>query len=282
MSKSRRQGPHTSFSKLKAQKQGGSSNLHPAFDNFQNDKLIQRRIYLLSMFWTLCLSRPETARQVVNTTPLRLSTMSINPIIILPYQKAWAREFEVIKAELAGDFTDFGCNFISIEHVVSTSVPGQAAKPVIDIHIIIPAEDFNDQNRERFQEAMFNGDRRGDYHLMGDGGVGGRWSFKIHFETRSQPWRNVSVVAQGSLVSRTSLPVRDTLRKDPQLREKYGKVKKELAKETYHHVTAYSLRKNAIIREILKKAGWSEGDIKAKEDNITVVYPEIQWAGRGF
>ena len=87
------------------------------------------------------------------------------------------------------------------------------------------------------------------------------------------------MVAQGSLVSRTSLAVRDTLRKDPQLHEKYGK---ELAKETYHHVTAYSLGKNAIVGETLKKAGWSEGDIKAKENNVTVVCPNIQWAGRGF
>ena len=208
--------------------------------------------------------------------------MSVNPIIILPYQKAWVEEFQLIKAELEGDLTDFGCNFISIEHVGSTSVPGQAAKPVIDIHVIIPAEDFNDKNRDRFQEAMFNGERRGDYHLMGDGGVGGRWSFKLHFETRCQPWRNVSVVAQGSLVSRTSLAVRDTLRKDANLREKYGRVKMELAKETFYHVTAYSLRKNAIIAEILRKAGWTDKEIKAKEDNVTVVYPEINWGGRGL
>ena len=207
--------------------------------------------------------------------------MSVTPIVILPYQEAWEQEFELIKAELEGDLSDFGCNFISIEHVGSTSVPGQAAKPVIDIHVIISAEDFNDKNRERFQEAMFNGERRGDYQLIGDGGVGGRWSFKIHFETRSQPWRNVSVVAQASLVSRASLAVGNTLRKDPELREKYGRVKQVLAKQTFYHVTAFSLRKECDHSGV-RKAGWTEDDIKAKEDNGTVVYPERQWGGRGF
>ena len=202
--------------------------------------------------------------------------MAVNPIIVLPYQPEWPVQFEIIKADLASDLADFGCNYITIEHIGSTSVPGQAAKPVIDIYIIIPAEDFNERNRLLFCDAMFNGEQRGDYRYMGDGGVGGRWSFKICLEPR----RNISVVAEGSLVSRTSLAVRDTLTSHPELREKYGNIKMEIARETLYHVKGYSQRKNAIIAEILRTAGWSEEEIKVKEDNVTVVLPEIEPGGK--
>ena len=207
------------------------------------------------------------------------SNMSLDPIIVRSYKPEWPAQFEKIKEELESDFADYGCKFESIEHIGSTSVPGQTAKPVIDIHVITADEDFNDENKKKFIDAMFNGERRGDYAYKGDGGVGGRWAFKLN---GVRPWRNISVVAKGSLVSRANLAVRDTLRKNDALRDKYGMVKKELAKETYYHVNAYSQAKNPIIREILKEAGWTDEEINEKEKNAHPTYPELWPGGKGF
>ena len=205
--------------------------------------------------------------------------MSLDPIIVVRYQKEWPEQFQKIKEELESDYADFGCKYVAIEHIGSTSVPGQRAKPVIDIHVIVKPEDFNEANQDRFIDAMFYGDRRGDYQYKGDGGVGGRWSFKL---VGVEPFRNISVVAQGSLVSRANLAVRDTLRNNPQLREKYGAVKKELAKRTYYHVNAYSQNKNGIIREILRAAGWTDAEIDEKEANVHITHPEMWPGGQGF
>ena len=155
--------------------------------------------------------------------------MSLGPIIVSRYDKEWPKQFERIREELASDFSDFGLQYIAIEHIGSTSVPGMRAKPVIDIHVIIEPEDFNEENKQKFIDAMFLGNRRGDYHYTGDGGIGGRWSFKLK---GVQPWRNISVVAKDSLQSRSNLAVRDTLRSNEELREKYGRIKRELSKET--------------------------------------------------
>ena len=79
---------------------------------------------------------------------------------VLLYNKSWPIEFEKIKAELASAFAD--C-IIAIEHVGSTSVAGLAAKPIIDIDIVI--EDYN-----RFEEIKAKLAQLGYIH-QGDLGI---------------------------------------------------------------------------------------------------------------
>lgn len=56
------------------------------------------------------------------------------PIVIVPYDPAWVEAFERERAVLA---TTLGRLAIRIEHNGSTSVPGLASKPVIDIQISV-------------------------------------------------------------------------------------------------------------------------------------------------
>lgn len=56
--------------------------------------------------------------------------MTTRNIIVLPYDEKWKQGFLDIKSELAAAL---GTLALSIEHVGSTSVPGLAAKPIIDI-----------------------------------------------------------------------------------------------------------------------------------------------------
>ncbi|KZP26090.1 UPF0157-domain-containing protein, partial [Athelia psychrophila] len=61
-------------------------------------------------------------------------------VSVLPYDPAWATAFSQMRTSLSAALE--GVPVISIEHVGSTSVPGLAAKPIIDIDIIVAPEDI--------------------------------------------------------------------------------------------------------------------------------------------
>ena len=60
--------------------------------------------------------------------------MSNNPIIIAEYNNEWPTMFSEIEMLLREQLGDLA---ISVEHVGSTSIPRIAAKPIIDIDIVI-------------------------------------------------------------------------------------------------------------------------------------------------
>ncbi|MEZ5039959.1 MAG: GrpB family protein [Saprospiraceae bacterium] len=61
------------------------------------------------------------------------------PIIVIPYQERWPAEFQRIATDLQQSLGDLA---LRIDHIGSTSVPGLAAKDVIDIQITVA--DLND------------------------------------------------------------------------------------------------------------------------------------------
>jgi GrpB-like predicted nucleotidyltransferase (UPF0157 family) len=179
-------------------------------------------------------------------------------IVVVPYFRAWPEQFEAIKADLASDLAFYNAQYISIEHVGSTSVSGLAAKPIIDIVIVIA----DVSKFEGIKYALTWGERQGGYRHIGTGGVDGRWSFKLH---NISPQRNVYVVLKDSMVLRSYLDLRDTLRLDTTLRDEYGALKMELAQREWADVMEYATAKNGMVRRILEKAGWSQGEIDEKE-----------------
>src|SRR5438270_7347624 len=78
--------------------------------------------------------QPMTEEEMQAATVGELTPLTA-PIEIAPYDPRWPRlferEFSRIKAAL-------GDRAVSIEHVGSTSVPGLAAKPRIDILLAVP------------------------------------------------------------------------------------------------------------------------------------------------
>lgn len=56
-------------------------------------------------------------------------------IAIFEYEPAWVDYFERIKSQLIIALSEVP--ILSIEHVGSTSIPGLAAKPIIDIDIVV-------------------------------------------------------------------------------------------------------------------------------------------------
>lgn len=65
--------------------------------------------------------------------------MRTKEVIVLPYQESWKDDFEKIAQELQTVLSELT---IRIEHVGSTAVEGLAAKPIIDIDLVILSKDF--------------------------------------------------------------------------------------------------------------------------------------------
>ena len=64
-------------------------------------------------------------------------------ITVVDYDPAWPRRFEALRLEYGKAMAEAGVPVVAIEHVGSTSVPGLAAKPVVDCDIIVAEADVS-------------------------------------------------------------------------------------------------------------------------------------------
>ncbi len=169
-----------------------------------------------------------------------------NPIIVVEPDPQWAERFATIRRELQASLA--GVPVIAIEHVGSTSVPGLAAKPIIDVDIVVARP---------YVRIATDALESSGYVSLGDLGVPDRIAFRAPNEGIR---RNVYVTVEGCLSLRNHLGLRDVLRGDPQLRDEYSAVKRRLATET-GDIDVYVDGKTAIIRRILERAGLSDSDL---------------------
>ena len=168
-------------------------------------------------------------------------------IEVSEYDPGWPERFEQLREEYARAMTAAGVPVVAIEHVGSTSVPGLAAKPVIDIDIVVAERDVEVASRTLTGLG---------FRPEGDLGVPLRWAF-VPPERLGRT--NTYVVVDGSLSLRNHLAVRDTLRASADLREQYAAVKRRLGK-TAATISEYNPGKNAIISRILAASGLSDAD----------------------
>jgi GrpB-like predicted nucleotidyltransferase (UPF0157 family) len=133
----------------------------------------------------------------------------------------------------------------------STSVPGLAAKPVLDVDIVIEGRTYLEPVRKALVE-------KGKYEFMGDLGIPERYAFRKH---EAVPARNLYVCIAGSQSLRNHLLVRDMCRRDVRIRDVYGRKKQELAEKEWASVDDYCEAKNDTILEILGHAGMAADDL---------------------
>jgi GrpB-like predicted nucleotidyltransferase (UPF0157 family) len=175
-------------------------------------------------------------------------------IEVSEYDPAWPKRFERLRDAYAHALAAADVPVVAIEHVGSTSVPGLAAKPIIDVDIVVAERDVEAASRVLTGLG---------FQAEGDLGVPLRWAFK-------PPERlgrtNTYVIVEGSLSLRNHLAIRDTLRGDADLREEYAAVKRQLGGSAAD-ISEYVRGKNVIIMRILAAAGLSEADRSAIEAN---------------
>jgi GrpB-like predicted nucleotidyltransferase (UPF0157 family) len=148
-------------------------------------------------------------------------------IEIIPYQTRWPAEFAEIASALRRGLGDLA---LRIDHIGSTSVPGLAAKDVIDIQITVAALD------ERLLSAMLalgysQSGSRGDHRPAGALGPDSDWDKWLFHLPSGQRQTNMHVRVLGRANQRYPLLFRDYLRAHPATAEAYAELKRRLAQQ---------------------------------------------------
>lgn len=165
-------------------------------------------------------------------------------MVVVPYSPDWPVLFEQVAGELRSALA--AVPSATVEHVGSTSVPGLAAKPILDIDVIVESADM---------DAAVAALVAVGYAHRGDLGVVGREAFTAPDE---EPRRNVYVCRAGSLNVRNHLAVRDALRARADLRDEYAATKLALAADASMDIDAYIARKSAVLQKVLAVSDLTE------------------------
>ena len=165
---------------------------------------------------------------------------------VVPYSEDWPIQFAAVADELRRALE--AVPIASVEHVGSTAVPGLAAKPVLDIDIVV--------EREHVVSAIAALSDAGYVH-RGDLGVTDREALDA---PDSHPRRNVYVCVQGTLHLRNHLAVREVLRRRSDLRDRYGAVKTELSRDPDMDIATYLAGKSGVLQDVLALSDLSEDE----------------------
>ncbi|MFK7692820.1 GrpB family protein [Paenibacillus sp. HJGM_3] len=168
-----------------------------------------------------------------------------DPIIIVPYQDAWSEEFRQIGSRIREALGDTA---VRIDHIGSTSVPGLAAKPVIDIQISVPSLDPLHTYKPGLEAIGF-------VHRAGNPDLTKRY-FR---ETPGSRRTHIHVRERGSWPEQSALLFRDYLRQSPEDCEKYAETKLALMALYQQERERYVEAKGPVVWEILRRASqWSQ------------------------
>ena len=178
------------------------------------------------------------------------------PIEIVSYDAAWPRAFEAERDRIA---RALGAIATRIDHVGSTSVPGLAAKPLIDILLVVP--DSADESAyvppleaagyvlrirepDWYQHRVFKGPDT---------------DVKLH------------VFSDGCEEIDRILLFRDRLRTDDADRALYERTKRDLARRTWKYTQNYADAKSAVVEAIIARARAAQPDrtTPAQHDQTT-------------
>ena len=166
------------------------------------------------------------------------------PVVLAAYDPSWPRLFE---REAARIRSVLGDHARLLEHVGSTSIPGLAAKPIIDIVLAVPD----------------SSDEEGYVPPMEAAGYVLRIREPDWFEHRlfrgPDTAVNVHVFTEGASEIQRMLSFRDRLRDHGDERLLYERTKRELAARDWKYVQHYADAKTEVVEAIIGRA-LTEGD----------------------
>ncbi|MFI7632659.1 GrpB family protein [Nonomuraea sp. NPDC049400] len=178
------------------------------------------------------------------------------PVEIVSYQTEWPTAFKELAQRMRSALGDVA---VRIDHIGSTSVPGLAAKPVVDIQVSVRSFD----PEEAFQaplEALGMKYRRNNPERT-----------KRYFrEAPGKPRTHIHVRLLGSFSEQFPLLFRDYLRAHELDAAEYAAVKRRCAARFRHDRVGYVAAKSAHMWEIVRRAdewaqqiGWVPGPADA-------------------
>ena len=159
------------------------------------------------------------------------------PVSICDYDPAWPARFEAARFAIS----------IAVEHIGSTSVPGLAAKPIIDV---MPS-------LRRFEDghACVAPLEALGYVYRGEYGIPGRHYF-VSSNSQGRRDQHVHMLVIGSDPWTRHLLFRDYLRAHPAAALEYAALKRALAAQYRWEMDAYADSKSGFVQDILARAGY--------------------------
>lgn len=168
-------------------------------------------------------------------------------INVVDYDPSWPETFERLRGDIWPCIRDVAT---AVEHIGSTSVPGLAAKPVIDMTIVVPTTAAMTTVVARLAEV--------GYRHRGDQGVPGREAFA---RPQGRPDHHLYACVSGNEGLRNHLTLRDHLRGNPTAARTYGSLKKQLAARFGDDIDGYIDGKTEFILAVLIGEGFSDDEI---------------------
>ena len=146
---------------------------------------------------------------------------------VVPYQARWPDEFRRVAAELKEHLGGLAAR---IDHIGSTSVPGLAAKDLIDVQVSVPELDLV-QLVDRFESTDYTYVPRihHDHRPPGADGRESDWSKAFFERCLPPPEVHVHVRVEGAPNARYALLFRDYLREHPRAAAAYAELKQKLS-----------------------------------------------------
>lgn len=170
--------------------------------------------------------------------------MAVEPVHITEYDPAWQSGFRSQQPGVSLILAPWLAALL--EHVGSTSVPGLAAKPVIDM--LGPVRSLTEA-----QDAVPALAAGGWQFWPDDPGRPYRlWFLRPSPVARTH---HLYLIAQHDPHARALLAFRDALRADPRLRDEYAQLKRQLATKHRSNRNAYTNAKDDFVRRVLRSAG---------------------------
>lgn len=166
-------------------------------------------------------------------------------IKIVDYDADWPKKFATHAKKIA---SALGGSALRIEHIGSTSVPGLAAKPIIDILIVVQNSADESAYLPRLEAAGYIlRVREPD------------WNEHRMFRTPDRD-AHIHIYSAGCPEIERNLAFRDRLRRNRDDRRRYEQTKRELAAREWPDMNAYAEAKTDMIESILA-AEQSESEI---------------------
>lgn len=160
------------------------------------------------------------------------------PIVVVAYDPTWPRMFERERAAIRSALGDLR---VEVEHIGSTSVPGLAAKPKIDIVIGLPRWEDLDAAVDALLRIGYEHEPQLPRPRTFSMKRGRPTTHRVRFVERDgELWKEL-------------ISFREALRSDPELAARYGALKQELAGVHRDDHQAYTAGKGPFIEAMLQQ-----------------------------
>ena len=191
-------------------------------------------------------SRKPMSREQIEATVVGEIKPLAEPIRLVEYDPEWPALYDREEARIRSILGD---RIIRVEHTGSTSVPGLAAKPVIDITMTV-ADVTDEEAYARDLEAA---------------------GYVLRIRENEPDWYdhrvfkgpdtnvNLHVFSEGCVELERMVGFRDWLRTHDDDRELYERAKRELVARKWQYVQNYADAKTEVVEEIVARAGLPGG-----------------------